>query len=105
MSAPSGGGGKARTKRTKSQTAESAEEAAPPKKIRKVKAVPAPTQPVPPPRSAEPALLGSLPLYGEELPDGGYENIPPAAKRACAELRDVFRKIHELRAAGKVRVN
>jgi hypothetical protein len=66
--------------------------------VRKVKAAPAPPPPpAPPPKRAEPAVLGSLPLYGEELPDGGYDNIPAAAKSACAELRDVFRKIHDLK--------
>ena len=101
----SSGGGKPRTKRTKSQTTETADEAPPTKKVRKVKATPAPPPPARPPRSAEPALLGSLPLYGEELPDGGYDNIPSVARRACAELRDVFRKIHDSKAAGKVGIN
>ena len=107
--APAQGGGssKARTKRTKSQTSDTAEET-PPKKVRKVKAAAAPPPPAPPPKPAEPALLGSLPLYGEELPDGGYDNIPASAKSACAELRDVFRKIHHLKEAepeSKVGVN
>ena len=93
-------GSKARTKRTKSQTSETSEEI-PPKKVRKVKAAPAPPPPpAPPPKPAEPALLGSLPLYGEELPDGGYDNIPTAAKTACAVLREVFRKIHDLKEGG-----
>ena len=101
----SSGGSKTRAKRTKSQTAETVEEP-PPKKVRKVKAAPAPPAPAPQPR--EPALLGSLPLYGEELPDGGYDNIPAAARKTCAALRDTLCKIHRLKENGpesKVRAN
>ena len=88
-------GGRVRMKRAKAQQAAETQEEPPPKKVRKVKAVPAP-----PPPKVEPSLLGSLPLYGEELPDGGYDNIPVSAKGACAELRDVLSKIHDLNDEG-----
>lgn len=80
------------------QSVEAQAEEPPPKKVRKVKATPAP--PPPPPPKPEPALLGSLPLYGEELPDGGYDKIPVAAKTACAELRDVLSKIRTAKDDG-----
>ena len=74
-------------KRTKTHQVQEAPEEPPPKKVRKVKAA------VPP----KVELLGSLPLYGEELPDGGFDNIPSAAQKACAGLRDVLGKIRELK--------
>ena len=85
-----------RMKRAKAQHAAETVEEPPTKKVRKVKAA-APAPAPPPPRAVEPALLGSLPLYGEELPDGGYDNIPTAATSACAELRDVLSKIRGLK--------
>ena len=89
---------KKRMKRTKAHQVQETSEEPPPKKVRKVKAA------VPP--KVEPALLGSLPLYGEELPDGGFDNIPGAAKKACAGLRDVLGKIRELKedASGSAKV-
>ena len=84
-------------KRAKAQqVAAEIPEEQPPKKVRKVKAAVAPPAPRP---KVETALLGSLPLYGEELPDGGYDNIPTAARSACTELRDVLSKIHDLKDA------
>ena len=97
--------GKARMKRAKTHHAAETVEEPPTKKVRKVKAAPAPP---PPPPKVEPALLGSLPLYGEELPDGGYDNIPTTAKSACAQLRDVLGKIRGLKedtAGSKVGTN
>lgn len=41
--------------------------------------------------------LGSLPLYGEQLPGGGYEEIPGAAQRTCAQLKEVMTKVRELK--------
>ena len=41
--------------------------------------------------------LGSLPLYGEQLPAGGYDDIPAAAKRTCAQLKEVMAKVRELK--------
>ena len=77
-------------KRTKSQSTSKVDESdePPPKKVRKVK-------PAPPPK-VEP-VLGSLPLYGEALPDGGYDSIPAVAKKACAGLRDVLKKIRAIK--------
>ena len=86
-------------KRAKPHPAVEAQEEPPHKKVRKVKAAPAPP---PPPPKVEPALLGSLPLYGEDLPEGGYDNIPVAAKNACADLRDVLSKISDLEGGSEV---
>ena len=85
---------KKRMKRAKPQPApaEVAEEPPPPppKKVRKVKAAVAVVT------RKEPAVLGSLPLYGEELPDGGFDNIPSVAREACKGLREVLGKIREM---------
>ena len=43
------------------------------------------------------ATLGSLPLYGEQLPAEGYTAVPTAAKETCAELKDVLEKVRELK--------
>ena len=83
---------KKRMKRAKPQPAppEADEEPPPPKKVRKVKAAVAVVA------RKEPAVLGSLPLYGEELPDGGFDNIPLAAKEACKGLKEVLSKIRAM---------
>ena len=92
------GTNKTRTKRSKPQQASETGEDPPAKKVRKAKAATVlPPTPLTPPKAVEPALLGSLPLYGEELPEGGYDSIPTAARSACAELRDVLCKIHDLK--------
>ena len=88
-------------KRTKTQQSTETPEEPPPKKVRKVKAAVTPQAPRPK-VALEPALLGSLPLYGEELPDGGYDNIPASARSACDALRDVLSKIHELKNEDEV---
>ena len=44
--------------------------------------------------------LGSLPLYGEELPSGGYDDIPGAAKHTCAQLKEVMTKVRDLKKNG-----
>lgn len=41
--------------------------------------------------------LGSLPLYGEQLPAGGYDDVPVAAKRTCAQLKEVMSKVREIK--------
>ena len=41
--------------------------------------------------------LGSLPLYGEQLPPDGYDGIPVAAKCTCAQLKEVLTKVRELK--------
>ena len=110
MSSNSSGVTKGRSKRSKSQTSETTDDA-PPKKIRKVKPAPAaapppPTPPPPPPsKPPQPSVLGSLPLYGEELPEDGYEKIPAAAKLVCIELKDTLRKIHDSEDTSKVLIN
>ena len=44
--------------------------------------------------------LGSLPLYGEQLPPGKYDDIPGAAKHTCAQLREVLTKVRDLKKSG-----
>jgi hypothetical protein len=41
--------------------------------------------------------LGSLPLYGEQLPPGGHEDVPCAAKDTCAQLKEVLTKVRDLK--------
>ena len=56
-------------------------------------------------KPAAPTTLGSLPLYGEQLPENGFQDIPPAVQQTCTELRDVMAKVRELRqgSGSKVR--
>ena len=42
--------------------------------------------------------LGSLPMYGEELPDNGHAAIPKWAKNTCDNLRLIMGKIRELKS-------
>ena len=44
--------------------------------------------------------LGSLPLYGEQLPHKGYDDIPSAAKHTCAQLKEVMTKVRDLKKSG-----
>ena len=44
--------------------------------------------------------LGSLPLYGEQLPPGKYDDIPGAAKHTCAQLKEVLTKVRDLKKSG-----
>lgn len=44
-----------------------------------------------------PTSLGSLPLYGEQLPENGFQDIPPAVQQTCEELREVMAKVRDLR--------
>ena len=41
--------------------------------------------------------LGSLPLYGEQLPPNGYDDVPGAAKHTCAQLKEVMTKVRDLK--------
>lgn len=66
--------------------AQSSAKEEPPRKVKRVK-------------SAAPTTLGSLPLHGEQLPDNGSEDIAPAAKRTCAQLKEVFERVRELKQA------
>lgn len=45
--------------------------------------------------------LGGLPLYGEQLPELGYETIPPAAKMTCEKLHHVMERVKELKSHPK----
>ena len=44
--------------------------------------------------------LGSLPLYGEQLPPGSYDDIPGAAKHTCSQLKEVMTKVRDLKRGG-----
>ena len=46
--------------------------------------------------------LGSLPLYGEQLPAGGYDDIPGIAQCTCAQLKEVMTKVRELKRNSSV---
>lgn len=77
------------------QSSETKEE--PPKKVRKLKpSISTPTS-VPAPTS-----LGSLSLYGEQLPERAVAGIPPAAKHTCAELKKVLANVREFKLENKV---
>lgn len=39
--------------------------------------------------------LGSLPMYGEHLPEDGYDSIPALAERTCDNLRVIMAKIRD----------
>lgn len=69
----------------------------PPKKVRKLK--PSISTPTPAPA---PTSLGSLSLYGEQLPEKGVAGIPPAAKHTCAELKKVLVNVREFKLENKV---
>ncbi len=49
--------------------------------------------------------LGSLPMYGEHLPDEGYASIPKLAEKVCGNLRVFMEKIKELKPKGGSRVS
>ena len=44
--------------------------------------------------------LGSLPLYGEQLPPNGYDDIPRASEHTCAQLKEVMTKVRDLKKSG-----
>ena len=69
----------------------------PPKKVRKLK--PSISTPTPAPA---PTSLGSLSLYGEQLPEKGIAGIPPAAQHTCAELKKVLVNVKEFKLENKV---
>ena len=76
-----------RQRATGSGKGQSSSKEEPPKKVKRVKA-------------AAPAVLGSLPLYGEQLPDNGSADLPPAARQTCSQLRSVFERVRELKSSG-----
>ena len=59
-----------------------------------------PTHIVTAPTREEGGTLGGLPLFGERLPDQGYNAIPAAAKIACSKLNDVMSHVKELKSNG-----
>lgn len=70
----------------------------PPKKAKKVEKVAAPVPEKPKPHELPgSATLGSLPLYGEKLPEQGYTEVPVIAKQACDDLKDIFAKVREIK--------
>lgn len=44
--------------------------------------------------------LGSLPMYGEHLPEGGAHSIPKLADQTCSNLRDIMGKLKESKMKG-----
>ena len=44
--------------------------------------------------------LGSLPMYGEYLPDGGAVAIPKLAEKTCGNVRDIMEQLKELKTKG-----
>lgn len=57
-----------------------------------------------PPKSC--AKLGSLPMYGEQIPEDGFDSIPKLAEKTCSEIRTVMLKVKEIKSAGdRVRVH
>ncbi|KAL5477370.1 hypothetical protein EMCRGX_G024160 [Ephydatia muelleri] len=69
----------------------------PPKKAKKVeKVAPVPEKPKPHELPGS-ATLGSLPLYGEKLPEQGYAEVPIIAKQTCDELKEIFAKVREIK--------
>lgn len=49
--------------------------------------------------------LGSLPMHGEHLPEGGPRSVPKFAEKTCGNLRATMSKLKELKMKGvKVRL-
>lgn len=44
--------------------------------------------------------LGSLPMYGEHLPEGGPKAIPKLAVKTCGNLTSIMNKLKELKMKG-----
>ena len=57
------------------------------------------------PRPNSASKLGSLPMYGEDLPDEGYASVPKLAEKVCGNLRVIMEKVKELKAKGGSRVS
>lgn len=49
-----------------------------------------------PPKSC--VKLGSLPMYGEQVPEKGYDSVPGLAEKTCDDIRTVMAKIRELKS-------
>ena len=70
----------------------------PPKKTKKVEKVVAQLPEKPKLHELpDSATLGSLPLYGEKLPEQGYVEVPTIAKQTCDELKEIFAKVREIK--------
>lgn len=48
-------------------------------------------------RPSPASKLGSLPMYGEHLPEGGAHSIPKLAGQTCSNLRDIMGKLKEFK--------
>ena len=44
-----------------------------------------------------PTSLGSLPLFGERVPQNGYTDVPSLAQTTCDEIRAVINHVNELK--------
>ena len=49
--------------------------------------------------------LGSLPMYGEDVPKNGYATVPKLAESTCDNLRSIMGKIKEFKTKGGVKVS
>lgn len=44
--------------------------------------------------------LGSLPMYGEHLPEGGPKAIPKLAEKTCENLKAIMNKLKDFKVKG-----
>ena len=102
--------------RSASKSAENAAKEEPPKKVQKKRlktqsSIPCapivPVNPSPdvvqlkPPKSS--VKLGSLPMYGEQVPEKGYNSVPELAEKTCSDIRTAMAKIRDFKlSAGSV---
>jgi len=51
-----------------------------------------------PPKSC--MKLGSLPMYGEQIPEGGFDYVPNLAEKSCSDIKAIMLKIKEIKSVG-----
>ena len=51
-----------------------------------------------PPKSC--MKLGSLPMYGEQVLEDGFDAIPNLAEKSCSDIKTIMLKIKEMKSAG-----
>lgn len=57
------------------------------------------------PRPNSASKLGSLPMYGEDLPDEGYASIPKLAEKVCGNLKAVMDQVKDCKLRGGSKVS
>ena len=50
-----------------------------------------------PPKSC--SKLGSLSMYGEQVPEDGFDSIPKLAENCCSDIRNMMLKIKEIKSS------